>query len=430
MKKSLTVGIISLFILSAIAPMSLGLDVKTDVVRESVSTSSYVEPMEHIWSMYKNDSRNTGCSIYNTSDNPGHEKWKYFVDRSLIGGVAIDKEGIIYVASSSNYDGLHAVYPNGTRKWKVSLDGYENQNPAIAPDGSIIVGTSRYLYSIYPNGTIKWKFSINSNFNCETVVDSNGIIYTATSDGIVYAIYANGTLKWEFYAADFIWYIALDEDENIYFGGPYSNSLFCLYPDGTLKWCYEFYYDMIGAPVIDDNGIIYAGFVHWLVALYPDGTEKWIVDFLENDWYGYPSIAPDGTIILSGAGDYVTALDPEDCSVIWQYLVDYRTDDFTTASISADGFIYFGYKGYENDKGYLCCLYPNGTLKWKTRLTTDYLPFNSVNIYCNPAIGADGTVYVTSWFIRSGSNYTNIGYIHAFEFADVIVDRCHPGPID
>ena len=45
-----------------------------------------------------------------------------------------------------------------------------------------------------------------------------------------------------------------------------------------------------------------------------------------------------------------------------------------------------------------------------------------MNIFCNPVIGSDGTVYVTSWFIRGGSNYTDIGYIHAFNFTDVIAD--------
>ncbi len=381
---------------------------------------------EHIWPMYKNNAQLTGLSKYNTSNNPGHEKWKYFAAAPLCGSVAIDKDGVIYVGDSSM--GYHAVYPNGTMKWKIELDGREYQSSAISPDGSIIFGTTEYLYSIYPNGTIKWKFGIKSAYICEPVVDSNGTIYTATSNGIVYAIYSDGTLKWQYYAADYIWFIALDKNENVYFGGPYTNSVFCLYPNGTLKWRYEKYNnDMEGPPAIDDNGTIYATFWHWLVALNPDGTEKWIVDFLENDWFGYPSIAPDGTLILSGHSDYITALNPDDGSFIWQYFDD-SISDSNPASISADGYIYFCYTGFDidSDKGYLCCLYPNGTLKWQTRLSTDYHPYDTMNIFCSPAIGADGTVYVTSWFIRGGSNYTDIGYIHAFEFADVIAEANGP----
>ncbi len=31
-----------------------------------------------------------------------------------------------------------------------------------------------------------------------------------------------------------------------------------------------------------------------------------------------------------------------------------------------------------------------------------------------PSIAADGTVYVTTWYCRGGSIYTDFGYVHAF----------------
>ena len=46
-------------------------------------------------------------------------------------------------------------------------------------------------------------------------------------------------------------------------------------------------------------------------------------------------------------------------------------------------------------------------------MTTDIHPYSGVSILSDPSIGSDGTVYITSWFFRGGSNYTDVGYIHA-----------------
>jgi len=362
--------------------------------------------------MYKHDARCTGRSPYDTSQNKGGEKWKYFIDSSLWGSVAIDKDGIIYVGSS--FRGLHAVYPDGTKKWRINLDGGEYQTPTIAPDGTIYVGTMDWFYAFYPNGTLKWIFNIKANYFCEPAVDSNGTVYVGTQDGIVYAIYSNGTLKWEYEVLDYIFSIALDKNENIYFCGPYTNSLFCINPNGTLKWRYK-KFDFNHGPVIGEDGIIYVVPIHWLVALYPNGTVKWIVDYLENDWYGFPSIAPDGTIILSGDDEYITALNPDDGSVIWQYKIGEwpLIGKVSTAAIGDDGSIYFAYDAYSDSIAFLVALDQDGNLKWETSLTTDVHPYDFIHILSDPSIGSDGTVYITSWFGRGGSNYTSVGYIHA-----------------
>jgi hypothetical protein len=36
-----------------------------------------------------------------------------------------------------------------------------------------------------------------------------------------------------------------------------------------------------------------------------------------------------------------------------------------------------------------------------------------MNILSDPSIGNDGTVYISTWFLRGGTQYTNVGYIHA-----------------
>ncbi len=370
--------------------------------------------------MHKHDAQRTGRSTYDTSENDGTEKWKYFFESSVWGSISIDKKNIIYVGTP--YEEYHALYPNGTNKWKKDLVGRDYQAPAIAPDGTIYFGTDDWFYALHPNGTKKWRFNISGNYFCEPVVDSNGTVYTATQDGYVYAIYSNGSLKWEYFVADYVFYIALDHNENIYFNGcAYENKLFCLNPDGSVKWKYK-EINIWGGPVIDDNGIIY---IHSdeLIALYPNGTEKWIIDLGDNDCYGYPSIAPDGTIILSGYQGYITALNPSDGSRIWQYILEpfLAIDEMSEASIGADGTIFVAYTYLNLNIGYMCAISNDGKLKWKKQITSDINPYGSITILSDPSIGKDGTVFITSWFHTSGSSIQGIGsygYVHAFGSGD------------
>ncbi len=246
-------------------------------------------------------------------------------------------------------------------------------------------------------------------------------MYTATQDGYVYAINANGTLKWDYFAEDFVFYIALDHNENVYFNGVYNNRLFCFSPDGNLKWTYN-EVNIGGGPVIDDDGIIYIRSDE-LTALYPNGTVKWIVDFSDNDCYGYPSIAPDGTIILSGSREYITALDPSDGSRIWQYTLEpyLAIEEMSEASIGADGTIFVAYTFLNLPIGYMCAISNDGMLKWKKQITSDINPYGSITILSDPSIGKDGTVFITSWFHTSGSSIQGIGsygYVHAFGSGD------------
>ncbi len=78
--------------------------------------------MDMIWPMYKYNAQHTGRSPYNTSDNPGGERWKYFFDSSAdVFRPVIDDHGTLYIGS--DFEGLYAINPDGTTKWQRSLEG-------------------------------------------------------------------------------------------------------------------------------------------------------------------------------------------------------------------------------------------------------------------------------------------------------------------
>ena len=404
----MVIGIIILFILTAVSPMVFGITIRISNEKEpQLTTSQHVAQIDnHIWPMHKHDAQRTGRSLYDTSQNKGGEKWRYFIDQSLQKTPTIDQDGTLY--TGTGLDELHAVYPNGTKKWSQELSAYYSRVPTIATDGTIYLGNFDKFHAFYPNGTLKWKFNEGDNFLSEPVIDSNGVVYSGADNGILYAIYPNGTKKWEYEALDYVWYPAIDHDDNIFYSGFYTNFLYCLNPNGTLKWKYKDIFIKDG-PVICDDGTIYI-VSNDLIALYPNGTVKWVAD----KW-GYPSIAPDGTIILSGGGEYITALDSTDGSIIWKYqFVDPpHLCDRSYVAIGGDGSIFLAYSAYCDSVAFLVALNPDGSLKWETSLTTDVHPYDGLHVLSDPSIGSDGTVYITSWFFRGGTQYTSVGYIHA-----------------
>ncbi len=357
---------------------------------------------EHIWPMYKHDPQHTGRSPFDTSDNLGGERWKYYIDSGLTEPAVIDKDGILYV--SSDVEEFHAIYPNGTRKWKQDLMGLSGYVPAISSDGTIYVGTGDRFHAFNPDGTIKWILNKDKRFSGHPVISPDGLIYVGTGDGYLYVLYPNGTIKWDYKIDSPVRAPALDNDGNVYFTS-YNKKLYCLGSDGTFKWKFTALDIFYNGPVISEDGTIYiAPCTLWIQAVNPDGTEKWKT-MLEHGGQN-PAIAPDGTLIISGEAPFISALDPVDGSIIWSHQFQQKREHTTSSVIGSDGTIYFACSEY------IYAYYLDGTMKWKTRLTSD-LPYEGINTFSDPIIGQDGTVYLTTWVLGSDPQNILFGYLHA-----------------
>jgi len=64
------------------------------------------------WPMFHHDTQHTGQSTFDTSQNPGNEKWKFTTGGMVESSPAIGSDGTIYVGSDD--DSLYAINPNGT----------------------------------------------------------------------------------------------------------------------------------------------------------------------------------------------------------------------------------------------------------------------------------------------------------------------------
>ena len=152
-----------------------------------------------------------------------------------------------------------------------------------------------------------------------------------------------------------------------------------------IKWTYtpavgdKIYY---GSIAIGKSGIIYVVTRDRgkLVALNSiDGTEIWVIEVGET--WSSPVLSADGTIYLPTRNS-VVAVDSKDGTIKWRFTDMAKPTDRLTVNIGNDGSIYFG-----ADDGYLYALNPNGSLQWKTKVSTK-------PIKDTPGIGHDGTIYV------------------------------------
>jgi outer membrane protein assembly factor BamB len=246
--------------------------------------------------------------------------------------------------------------------------------------------TGRSPYSTENNSGVKlWEFRTEYlGIDSSPAIDSNGTIYFGSNEGFLHAFYPNGTEKWRADCGDWAWITsspAIAEDGTIYVGS-WDDHLYAINPDGTRKW--RFYIDdILGSPVIDEDGIIYFGVtgpgfdIGRVYALYPNGTEKWHFD--TGFWiYTAPAIGEDGTVYVTSEDNRIYALYPNNGTCMWSYKFgDWPGDP----SIADDGTIYFA-----SWDDYLYALYPNGTCKW--RHSIDWGTGHA------PAIGSDGTIYI------------------------------------
>ncbi len=132
--------------------------------------------------------------MYALFPNNGTVKWRYKTGHWIRTSPCIADDGTIYVVSLDSY--LHAVYPNGTLKWKTNVGA--GTSPTIGWDGTIYAGY-RTLHAIYPtNGSVKWKFKVDGTIEGGTPCNSiDGFIYIGTGDnGHIISINPDGTERW------------------------------------------------------------------------------------------------------------------------------------------------------------------------------------------------------------------------------------------
>jgi outer membrane protein assembly factor BamB len=80
-------------------------------------------------------------------------KWQFKTDNnSAVTSIVLGADGTIYAGAKN---GIYAIFPDGTRRWKTQLAGLLYL--AGSEDGTIYLASSHGLiFSVLPNGTLSW----------------------------------------------------------------------------------------------------------------------------------------------------------------------------------------------------------------------------------------------------------------------------------
>jgi outer membrane protein assembly factor BamB len=233
----------------------------------------------------------------------------------MSGDPIIGKDGTIYVSGYLNRY-VYAVDSAGKLKWTIRIDRRVSAAPAIGIDGAVYVGCfDDGIFAISPDGTRKWKFPIRATRNA-LAVGADGTIYVSSSDNNLYALDPDGALKWKFATGGWLMSSpAIDADGSIYVISR-DHNLYVLNRDGTLKAKVATgeYFDRASAPVISADGVIYVSGIKgdgyngrfYLDALNPDGRLKWK---FSSGGYGVSpaAIGADGTVYAGSSDGHIYA---------------------------------------------------------------------------------------------------------------------------
>jgi outer membrane protein assembly factor BamB len=347
-----------------------------------------------VWPTIAHDRAHTGRSQFNTSANPGAQKWKLGTG-GIVSSPAVGADGTIY-AGSSDFN-LYAVAPDGSRKWAFTTTSAVG-SPSIGNDGTIYVSDDANLYAVTPNGTKKWAFptrvgvpslqarrpgaSSTGGVVAMPAISAEGTVYVTTGE-YLYAVNPDGALNWKLaisYAARSS--PAIGPDGVIYVGSGDGN-LYAINPDGTKRWAFETGSFVDSSPAIGTDGTIYVATGYPDANLYAiryNGTPKWAFKTGDGASFSPPALAADGTIYV---GCYDGRLYAIDSNGKMKWAIAVGVIENAAPAIGSDGTIYVA-----SDDSHLYAIKPDGTQKWAFASGSDK--------HSSVAIGTDGTVYLGS----------------------------------
>ncbi|HTA17835.1 MAG TPA: PQQ-binding-like beta-propeller repeat protein [Polyangia bacterium] len=209
-------------------------------------------------------------------------------------GPTIGPDGVIYTGG----DGVYAVNPDGTLRWKFATGGHVASAPAVLADGTVVAGSQDDLvYGIGADGAKRWDFRTGGDVDAAPAVGDDGTIYVGSDDRKVYALGADGILRWAFTTGGEV-RAAVAVGNGMIYVGSFDAQLYAIRLDGTLAWTFRSGDRIVSSALVDASGaILFGSQDDRLYCLEPDGHLRWSVE-LGGDVDSSPTLAADGTIFV------------------------------------------------------------------------------------------------------------------------------------
>ncbi len=243
--------------------------------------------------------------LYALDLTTGQERWHFLAGpcRTSVGvgpeqvrcdvdGVTVGADGTIYASA----DGLYALAPDGTLRWKFSPGNTHCADAAaVGPDGTAYLGCQDdAIYAIDRSGKKRWEFRTGDDVDGPPVLGPDGTLYVGSDDHKLYALGPAGVLRWALVTGGAIRSSpALAADGTLYVGS-LDGALYAVRPNGQVAFTFRSADRILGSPLVDKNGVVLFGSEDdRLYALDRSGRLLWSV-LLDGDI--------DSTPVLDAAG--------------------------------------------------------------------------------------------------------------------------------
>jgi outer membrane protein assembly factor BamB len=230
--------------------------------------------------------------VYAISSAGGH-LWNQELLSPAGGGLVISGNHVIV----GTYDGMVRALATatGSEAWSVQLPGLISSSPAVAPDGTVYIGTQdSKLYAI-KNGTVQWTHPTGGEIWSTPAVGPDGTVYVGSNDGWLYAVTAAGGTKWVIEIKGQIWGKPLvGLDGAVYVGSTSKYLTRVESGSGTIEWTTKLDGLSYSSPVMDAEGAIYIGTTAGrLYGVDAEGGEVLWSYAVGDSIHGTPVLTPD-----------------------------------------------------------------------------------------------------------------------------------------
>jgi len=352
--------------------------------------------VEIAWPCRGHDPGHTGQSLYQGSQTDAL-KWSCQTGGQIYSSPAIGAGGTIYIGSYDNR--IYALNPeDGGQKWSYKTDGCVYSSPAIGSDGTIYAGSlDDSVYALNSqDGSRKWSYQTGNRIFSSPAVGPDGKVYIGSLDSYVYALHSDGNLKWIFKTGDSVYSSPAIGADGIVYIGSYDYKVYAIDAQiGSLIWSYQTKDAVYSSPAIGADGTIYIGSLDGNVYALKsqDGTVKWSYQ-TGGAIYSSPAIGSDGVVYIGSLDGYVYALHGQDGSLKWKF--ETGAEVYSSPAISADDTVYIG----SLDGMIYALRCQDAVLKWSFQTGSQgdsgTVRAPVTGIISSPAIGVDGTVYITN----------------------------------
>jgi outer membrane protein assembly factor BamB len=123
----------------------------------------------------------------------GEVVWEHALGGSTDSSPAIADDGTIVIGDDLGH--VTALSATGAQRWQVTTEGDVRATPAITTDGTVIVGSDdRRIYGISPSGEILFRVQTSGRVRSSARIDREGRIYVGSQDDFLYVLGPDGTL--------------------------------------------------------------------------------------------------------------------------------------------------------------------------------------------------------------------------------------------